>query len=99
MCAVSNIGDQWSKTVPGVHPWTQPYIAPDPKPFVWPTPGVSKAEFDALRNEIQELRKLLIAAKAFDAATGQPDCEVEEKTALIKRLAEITGVDLQGVLD
>lgn len=99
MCTVSNIGDGWGKTFPPNHPWIQPYIDPSSPPI--PSPiliGVSREEFEALRKEVQELKKLLKAAKHFDEVTGQPDCEVDEKVALIKKIAEYVGVDLSDVL-
>ena len=99
MCIVSNIGRGWGQTVPDHYPWIQPYVQPYSPPIPVTIPGVSKDEFDRLKREVEELRKLLVAAKAFDAATGQPDCEVDEKVALIKRIAEFVGVDLGDVLD
>ncbi len=98
MCTVSNIGTGWGGTFPGRYPWIQPYVPPY-TPIPVTIPGVSKDEFDRLKREVLELRKLLAAAKAFDAATGQPDCEVDEKVALIKRIAEFVGVDLGDVFD
>lgn len=89
MCVVSAIGDNWRQTVPGRYPWvTQPSVDMD---------TVSRAEFQALRREMEELRKLLLAAKDFDSTTGQADCEVDEKVGLIKRLAELVGVDVDDV--
>lgn len=60
-------------------------------------PGPSQAEFDALRREVADLKELLLKAKAYDAATGQPDCEMAEKVALLKKVAEFVGVDLREV--
>jgi hypothetical protein len=57
----------------------------------------TRAEFDELKREIQELKKLLKAAKMYDTVTGQPDCELEDKVALVKKLAELVGVDLEDV--
>lgn len=99
MCTVSNIGTGWGDTFPDRYPWIQPYVAPVSPPIPVVIPGVSQEEFDRLKREVEELRKLLTAAKEFDAATGQPDCEVDEKVALIKRIAEYVGVDLKDVLD
>ena len=36
-------------------------------------------------------------AKEIDRVTGQPDCEMDEKVAIIKRFAEVVGVDLSEV--
>lgn len=99
MCIVSNIGSRWGGTFPGRYPWIQPYVQPSPTPIPVTIPGVSQEEFDRLKREVVELKKLLVAAKDFDTATGQPDCEVDEKVALIKRIAEFVGVDLGDVLN
>ena len=58
---------------------------------------VPRAEFDALRNEVRELKDLLIAAKRFDERTGQPDCEDDSKVAILRKVAEAVGVDLDEV--
>lgn len=93
MCVVSNIGDYWKEKLPEKHPWTEPLIPS------WPVvlPQVSREEFDALKKEMEELKKLLIAGKEFDEKTGQPDCELEEKIKLIKKFAEFVGVDMKDV--
>lgn len=93
---VSNIGDQWRDDFP--KKWSQ--ITPDDsaQPPNWPIQlGVSQADFDALKKEVEELKKLLQAAAAFDKATGQPHCEMDEKVALIKAIAKMVGVDLGDV--
>lgn len=58
---------------------------------------ISKKDFDALRKEVEELKKLLLAAKAYDEATGQKDCEIDEKVELIRQVAELVGVDVDEV--
>lgn len=95
MCTVSFIGDQWRDAAPERYPFVQPYIPPT----VVTTFGseVTRAEFEALKADIAALRHLLLAAKEYDAATGQPDCETDEKVALIKRLADLVGVDMTEV--
>lgn len=60
-------------------------------------PEISKEEFDALRKEVEELKILLLAAKRFDEATGQADCEMDEKIELIRRVADFVGVDVDEV--
>ena len=91
MCMVSNIGDGWAEKFP--HQW--PNINP---PYTQPS-DISRQEFDALRREVQELKKLLEAAKKFDEVTGQPDCAMEQKVKLIKEVAKLVGVDLGKVLE
>lgn len=99
MCTVSNIGTAWGGAFPNRYPWIQPYVPPTAPPIPTVIPGVSQDEFNRLKREVVQLRKLLRAAKDFDAATGQPDCEVDEKVALIRKIAEFVGVDLGDVLD
>jgi len=91
MCVYSMIGDDWAKR------WNEQY--PEIfKPVVtgtlnWPH-QVTREEFEALKKEMQELKDLLIQAKKYDEATGQPDCEMEDKVTLIKKMAEFLGVDM-----
>jgi hypothetical protein len=92
MCMVSNIGDDYADKFPAKWPNFYPPQQPYPHPS-----GVSDAEFEALKKEVRELKKLLKAAKEYDDATGQPDCEMEEKVKLIKAIAELVGVDLGEV--
>jgi hypothetical protein len=94
MCAVSMIGDHFSRT------WQQQYpqIIPLPSPSLPPIQlGVSREEFDALRRDVQQMHELLRAAKRYDTEHGEPDCEMEEKVALLKRVAELVGVNLSDV--
>lgn len=89
MCMVSAIGNEWARSTTVTYPFV-----------TWPTPNtdpVSREDLAALRAELEELRTLLLAARQFDAATSQPDCENEEKIALLKRMAEMVGVDLSDV--
>lgn len=101
MCTVSYVGDHGSRTIPDNNPWIRPII--EPQPF-GPAPrienwfvGVSQVDFDKLKAEVEGLKKLLLLAKHVDEVTGQPDCEIEEKVALLKRVAEIVGVSLEDV--
>lgn len=89
MCTVSMLGDEWSRRVPPQYPWAVPG-------YQFQT-GPTRAEFEALKAEVVELKKLLLAAKEYDAKTGQPDCEDEDKVALLKRIAELVGIDLAEV--
>lgn len=108
MCAVSNMGDYWKGRLPTTHPWTAPFVEDPYAPLIPPSSGSggsagilvgpTRAEFEALKKEMQELKELLKAAQKFDEATDQPHCEQDEKVALIKKFAEYVGVDLQDVL-
>lgn len=93
MCTVSAVGDAWRQDFPERWPHTYPSSGSGGINIT----GVSRQEFEALKAEVEQLRILLKAAKAFDEATGQPDCEVDEKVELIKRVAEAVGVDLEDV--
>lgn len=103
MCAFSNISD-WAKdnwTIPSiptmdpnpknpiVQPWQQPTVAAP----AWNTPynGPTKEQF-------QELIELLRAAKKFDKATGQPDCEDAMKKEMLRKMAQSVGIDLPADL-
>lgn len=46
---------------------------------------------------MEELKLLLKAAKRYDEQVGEPDCEADEKVAIIKALAEQLGVDVDEV--
>ena len=91
MCTVSYIGDDFNKRIgerfPNYTHWIQPVI----------NHGPSREEFEALKREMQELKELLKAAKKYDDATGQRDCEMASKIELLTKLAELVGVDLSEV--
>ena len=86
MCTVSAIHDNWNDRLPGRYPWVYPStgtgIIPD---------HVTREEIDSLKAEIAELRRLLEAAKKFDEATDQPDCESDEKTETLRKIQELLG--------
>ncbi len=93
---VSNIGDQFGQQFP--QKWPQFPVEAETIKFTWPA-GVSQADFDALKAEVQELKKLLQAAKDFDEKTGQPHCHMDQKVALIKAIAKMVGVDMGDVFE
>lgn len=88
MCVVSMVMDHYGAK------WDQQW------PQGWPqiTPAVSREEFEELKRDIQELKALMKRAKAYDEANGEPDCEMREKVELVRRIAELVGVDLDDVL-
>lgn len=96
MCTVSAVGDlyrdRWTQPqVPNIYPNTY-------QPNIVISMPVTRAEFDALKAEVEEMKSLLKAAKRIDELTGQPDCEMDEKLAVLRKVAEMVGVDLDDVL-
>jgi len=99
MCIYSAIGDYAGRTWPDRYPYIYPWVDPNPNGIRFPpVPAPTQEQFDELKREVEALRKLLGAAKEYDAITHQPDCEMEEKIELIKRVADFVGVDLSDVL-
>ena len=43
------------------------------------------------------MKKLLIRAAEYDKRNNEPNCEMEDKVALLKKVAEMVGVDLKEV--
>lgn len=99
MCAVSNIGDQYTRQwqpllQPGLHQGQGGGMMGQ-QVYTWP--GPSREEFEALKKEVSEMKELLIKAKEEDKAAGIPDCEMEDKIKILKTVAEAVGVDLNDV--
>jgi hypothetical protein len=103
MCTVSMVGDHFSDkqawpTWPTILPFPGqvPY---SPLPSAPPTQQyrVSRAEFGALKAQVEEMKRELLAAKQQDIADGNPDCEMEAKVSILKQIAEQFGVDLKEV--
>lgn len=91
MCMVSAIGDQYSER------WRDRYPTVVQPPTYNIFSGVTREEFEALKAEVERLKVLLMAAKKYDEENGEPDCEMDEKVALLKRIADLVGVDLTEV--
>ena len=96
------IGDQIG-TVPGWPPKERdslppvwPVIPMDKLPPIeLPAPPGKPTEYNnfilqytAVQDWLRKIDKILIAAKAFDEATGQPDCEIADKMEKLKELSE-----------
>lgn len=103
MCVVSMISDyykdRWHEKdwwLP-THPETIPYPGNPglPNETTWPIPQpVTQEQFDELKREVMELKELLKRAKKYDEDNNEPDCEMDSKTELLKKIAELVGVDL-----
>ena len=101
MCVVSNMGDQYR--YPDQWPWRPvtpliPYDPTIPTDFLetWKKKldGHPDTRVDDLEKRIKVLEELLEAGKKYDAESGQPDCELDEKIEAIKRIAEQLGVKI-----
>lgn len=99
MCVVSMVGDGFTEQFPQRWPAVQPYLPPERAPLDLSgfLSGVTRAEFDALKREVTELKALLKAAKKFDESTAQPHCEKPDKLKLIFVLAKAIGVDMSDL--
>lgn len=87
MCVVSNMGDHYN----------QKFTQPDYTNFFNNISIVSRAEFDTVKKEVEEMRAILKRAKLYDEQTSQPDCEMEDKVKKLKEIATLMGVDLSEV--
>jgi len=96
MCTLSMVGDGYHRQFPERWPNIYPWLETTPATT---RPVVTKAEFDALRDEVTELRELLEAARRFDIVTGQPDCETAEKMEFIRKLMDWLGIDSITIFD
>lgn len=101
MCVVSMVGDhygdKWGKRWPLI-PDRIPSLLPIDTIYPDPVPEVSRAEFDELKKEVAEMIALLKRAKKYDKDNGEPDCELDEKMALLRKVAKLVGVDLDKAL-
>lgn len=93
MCVVSMVGDHYqdkwnplNQQTGGQIDWTDVL-----------NPSVKKNEFEALKKEVEEMKKLLERALEYDKKNNEPHCEMEEKVELLKKVAKLVGVDLERV--
>lgn len=95
MCVVSNMGDFYREYIPKQYPWVG--ITGPATQVEYQIPP-SREEFDTLKREVETMKKVLESAKKYDQATNQPDCGVEEKMEVLRKIAAIVGVDLDEVI-
>lgn len=97
MCVVSMVSDhykdKWSDPNSGMYSYTGISSA-----AAYNSLFVSRLEFEELKKEVLEMKELLKKAKEYDDRTNQPNCEIEEKMELLKKIAKVFNVDLDDVL-
>lgn len=99
MCVVSMVGDHYREKWDRYREYiSHPVINSFPVINLPVAPAVSKEEFDQLKREVADLRKLLERAKEYDARTGQPDCEIADKMEFLRQVAKLVGVSLDDVI-
>lgn len=112
MCVVSFMGDHytdiwkdrypWPQQIPGTIPNQQPYI-PDPKKIDESILSklfqreITRQEFDDLKKEVEEMKKILTLAAKYDEKNNEPHCEMEQKVDLLKKMAGLFGISLDDV--
>lgn len=87
MCVVSMVGDHFSDK------WKQPFYQ---QTFL-NLPEITKAEFDALKKEVEEMKELLKKAMKYDEQNNEPHCEMEDKVKMLKEIAKMFNVDLSEI--
>jgi hypothetical protein len=97
MCTVSMVADHYRDNF--IQRWPHPNPIHPLSTAAFTIPPVSREEFNALKAEVEDMKKLLLRAKDYDERNGEPHCEMEEKVALLKKVAEAVGVNLDEVFD
>lgn len=97
MCSVSMIGDFYSDKWRNPPPNQLP-INPLGYPLPTVSPPITREEFEALKRDVLDMKELLKRAKAYDERNGEPDCEIDEKMDLLRKVAKLVGVDLDDVI-
>lgn len=106
MCVVSFVGDTWRDH------WISPIPPQQPNPYqqspisipstnlfnLFKAP-VTREEFDTLKREVEIMKKQLEGAKEYDKKNNEPNCEIEDKMELLKKIAALVGINLDEVLN
>ena len=92
MCTVSMVGDHY-RDLWKPQPWYPSGLA---QPIQQPV--ITRAEFDELKRQVEEMKELLKRAKKYDEDNGEPDCEIDEKMEILRKVAKLVGVSLEDVI-
>lgn len=102
MCTMSMVGDHYMDlwrpyTAPGPVRVVEIHVDPNPTRTVI-GPDVTRAEFDQLKRQVDEMVLLLKRAQKYDEDNGEPHCETDEKMEVLRKVAKLVGVDLDQAL-
>lgn len=106
MCTVSMIGDHYGdKWFPKRYPGDFQPFDPDKRAGrediakILAGNQVTREEFDKLKAEVAEMTQLLKRALEYDRKNNEPDCQMEEKMALLRKVCDAVGIDLDEILN
>jgi hypothetical protein len=92
MCVVSMVMDHyWEKWQPFTRNPDPQEIPGGPQKTIYPEPQAITAD------KINEFRRLLARAREYDRKHNEPECELEEKKAKIRDLAQSLGIDVSFI--
>jgi hypothetical protein len=93
MCSVSMVGDHYNDI------WKQkPWYEESVGITIRNVPAaISRAEFDHLKRQVEEMKELLKRAKKYDEDNGERDCEVDQKMEILRKIAQMVGINLDDV--
>lgn len=60
---------------------------------------VTREEFDKLKAEVAEMTQLLKRALEYDRKNNEPDCQMEEKMVLLRKVCDAVGINLDEILN
>lgn len=95
MCTVSMVGDHYNEIFKQRNWYPQITSFPNAQQAIQP---VTRQEFDELKRQVEEMKALLARAKEYDERNNEPECEVEEKMEILRKVAKLVGVSLDDVL-
>lgn len=102
MCVYSMIGDHYTdkfKYDPDWEKWfKQLPVQTIPADVIVDLTGITRQEFDNLKKQVEDMKRLLERALKYDEENKEPRCETDAKVALLKKVAEAFGVDLTEIL-
>jgi hypothetical protein len=102
MCTYSMIVDhhfeKWNIPIttplPNMPPFWPPVTIPTTDPVTNPL-KIDPVYTGPTKEQFQELIDLLKMAKKIDKATDQPDCELESKKELLRKIAKELGIEVE----